>query len=350
MKKEVAALSLALALTVGMTVPASAAGGTFADVPAEHWAYAAVEEMVSRGVVSGVGENCYAPDNTVSYAEFATMIARSFYGDKIGTGGEAWYSAFLDTVTQAGAVKGTRLEQDPALAVEGITRYDMAQVMYNVMSEKGADIPGDFDTTQIGDWSAIPVGYQKAVSDCYSLGTLSGTDGKGTFSGNSVMTRAQAAVVMDRLLEVCSGGTPSTPEVPETPGEIPADAKPITQLTQLTSKKGLEAYGNGFHTDAGSITYGYATFGTATKGYSVLTLTVRAGDKDVSVYSNVGLIGQNPYEPGEHRGTEIIKAGETRTIEFDVSGSQSCGLSFEDAESEFDGQFAECWITDIYLY
>lgn len=350
MKKEVAALSLALALTVGMTAPASAAGGTFADVPAEHWAYAAVEEMASRGVVSGVGENCYAPDNTVSYAEFATMIARSFYGDKIGTSGEAWYSAFLDTVTQAGAVKGTRLEQDPALAVEGITRYDMAQVMYNVMSEKGADIPGDFDTTQIGDWSAIPVGYQKAVSDCYSLGTLSGTDGKETFSGNSVMTRAQAAVVMDRLLEVCSGGTPSTPDVPETPGEIPADAKPITQLTQLTTQRGAESYGNGFHLNPDLVTYACGSIGFVTKDYSYLTLTVRAADTDVSVYSSVTLVGQNPYLPGEHRGTEVVGAGETRTITFDVSNSNGIGLTFKDAESDFDNQFAECWITDIYLY
>ncbi|ERI76227.1 hypothetical protein HMPREF0239_02217 [Clostridium sp. ATCC BAA-442] len=55
MKKEVTALSLALALSLGLTAPAYAAGATFTDVPAEHWAYSAVEEMASRGVVSGVG-------------------------------------------------------------------------------------------------------------------------------------------------------------------------------------------------------------------------------------------------------------------------------------------------------
>lgn len=343
------ALSIALALTMVSTT-AFAASVEFTDVPSSHWAHTSVIEMAEKGVVAGVGNNLFAPDTTVSYAQFATMIVRSFYDDQLVNGGDKWYSSFMTTAEKTGILEGTKVLGNDSLVEAGINRYEMALVMYNVLQDQLGEIAIDFDTTAIADWASIPDNYKDAVSLCYHYGTLSGTDGKGTFSGTTMMTRAQAAVVMDRLLEVCSGGTPSTPEVPETPGEIPADAKPITQLTQLTSKKGLEAYGNGFHTDAGSITYGYATFGTATKGYSVLTLTVRAGDKDVSVYSNVGLIGQNPYEPGEHRGTEIIKAGETRTIEFDVSGSQSCGLSFEDAESEFDGQFAECWITDIYLY
>lgn len=322
MKKEVAALSLALALTVGMTAPASAAGGTFADVPAEHWAYAAVEEMASRGVVSGVGENRYAPDNTVSYAEFATMIARSFYGDKIGTGGEAWYSAFLAAVTQAGAVKGTRLEQDPALAVEGITRYDMAQVMYNVMSEKGADIPGDFDTTQIGDWSAIPTGYQKAVSACYSLGTLSGTDGKGTFSGTTMMTRAQAAVVMDRLIEVCSGGTPSTPVTPEKPTGavqiLPGDSS-ITKVSNGTPiEGGYEFDTSGAINAAGSEKYAGMCINLGGK-YTTLTFTVTAYDVGHAVRVNSN---DNSLRPtlltDETRGG--VEAGSTRDYVINVSG------------------------------
>lgn len=324
MKKEVAALSLALALTVGMTVPASAAGGTFADVPAEHWAYAAVEEMVSRGVVSGVGENCYAPDNTVSYAEFATMIARSFYGDKIGTGGEAWYSAFLDTVTQAGAVKGTRLEQDPALAVEGITRYDMAQVMYNVMSEKGADIPGDFDTTQIGDWSAIPVGYQKAVSACYGLGTLSGIDGKGTFSGNSVMTRAQAAVVMDRLLEVCSGGTPSTPVTPEKPAGavhiLPGDSS-VTKVSNGTPiEGGYEFDTSGAINASGSDRTAWMHIHLGGK-YSTLTFTVTAFDVEHGVRANSLDNSLRPTLLTEEQLADTgVKVGESRTFTVSVVG------------------------------
>lgn len=338
------ALSIALALTM-VSTSAFAASVEFTDVPSSHWAHASISEMAEQGIMSGVGNNKFAPDTTLTGAQFVTMIVRHFYENKLGGGGDKWYSAFMAVAEKEGILAGT------SITAEGvINRYDMAQLMYNVLRAEGISATPLPDTSNVADWASVPSTYQDAVSVCYNMGMLSGVDSKGTFNGNGKMDRAQAAVVMDRLLEVCSGSTPSTPTVPEIPGEIPADAKPITQLTQLTSKKGLEAYENGFHTDAGSITYGYATFGTTTKGYSILSLTVRAGDKDVSVYSNVGLIGQNPYEPGEHRGTEIIRAGETQTIKFDVSGSQTCGLSFEDAESEFDGQFAECWITDIYLY
>lgn len=343
------ALSIALALTMVSTT-AFAASVEFTDVPSSHWAHTSVIEMAEKGVVAGVGNNLFAPDTTVSYAQFATMIVRSFYDDQLGNGGDRWYSSFMTAAEKAGILEGTKVLGNDSLVEAGINRYEMAQVMYNVLQDQLGEIVIDFDTTAIADWASIPDNYKDAVSLCYHYGTLSGTDGKGTFSGTTMMTRAQAAVVMDRLLEVCSGGTPSTPEVPETPGEIPADAKPITQLTQLTRKKGLEAYGNGFHTDAGSITYGCAGMGAATEGYSVLTLTVRAADKDVSVYSSVRLIGQTPYEPGEYRGTEVIKAGETRTITFDVSGSTGIGLTFKDATKPDLSKFAECWITDIYLY
>ena len=337
MKKEVTALSLALALSLGLTAPAHAAGTTFTDVPAEHWAYSSVEEMASRGVVSGVGGNRYAPDNTVSYAEFATMIARSFYGDQIGTGGEAWYSAFLDTVTQAGAVKGTRLEEDPALAVEGISRYDMAQVMYNVMVQKGTAIPGDFDPAQIGDWSSVPSGYQEAVSACYSLGTLSGTDDRGTFSGDSVMTRAQAAVVMDRLLDICGG---SSTTIPETPVEVPAGALSLTEdnIRSLSGdgsnyESGVFYLNNsGFEGVGGFIQF-------ANDGYSTLTFTVTVHEKDhrvgVSDYGNVVV---------DARLNEILVAGDSKTYSVNISGLKYVSIGVR------SGRYCNAEVTNIYLY
>lgn len=338
------ALSIALALTM-VSTSAFAASVEFTDVPSSHWAHASISEMADKGIMSGVGNNKFAPDTTLTGAQFVTMIVRHFYENKLGDGGDKWYSAFMAVAEKEGILSSTSIT-----AEDVINRYDMAQLMYNVLRAEGISTTPLSDTSKVGDWSSVPNAYQDAVSVCYNMGMLSGVDSKGTFNGNGKMDRAQAAVVMDRLIEVCSGGTTSTPEVPEVPGEIPADAKPITQLTQLTSKRGLEVYENGFHTDANLIMHGCARMGATTQGYSVLTLTIRAANKDVSVYSNVTLVGQNPYLPGEHRGTEVIKAGETRTIEFDVSGSQSCGLTFSDAESEFDGQFAECWITDIYLY
>lgn len=344
-KKRFLAGSMSIALAVTMfSTTAFATSVKFIDVPSDHWASSTITEMADKGIMSGVGNNKFAPDQTLTGAEFVTMVVRQFYNDKLGAAGEKWYSSFMTAAESVGILSNT------GITAEGtISRYDMAQLMYNVLKDQGIATSPLSDTSKVADWASVPSGYQNAVSVCYNMGMLSGIDSKGTFGGNGNMDRAQAAVVMSRLIDVCGGST-TTPEVPAAPAEIPANAKPITQLTQLTSKKGLETYENGFHADAGSILYGCSRMGFTTKGFSTLTLTVRAADTDVSVYSSVTLVGQNPYLPGEHRGTEVIKAGETRTITFDVGGSTGIGLTFKDAESEFDGQFVECWITDIYLY
>lgn len=99
-------------------------------------------EMAERGVVSGVGNNHYAPDNTISYAEFATMITRSFFNDQISGGdGSTWYSDFMATAEKVGALAGTKVASDASVAEGSINRYDMAQVMYNVMVQKGVSAP-----------------------------------------------------------------------------------------------------------------------------------------------------------------------------------------------------------------
>lgn len=55
MKNRILSAALALCLCLGLAVPALAAGPTFTDVPASHWAYDAIEDMSSRGVVAGFG-------------------------------------------------------------------------------------------------------------------------------------------------------------------------------------------------------------------------------------------------------------------------------------------------------
>ena len=57
MKKKLLSLLAALALCAGLAAPAAAAGTTFSDVPAAHWAHDAVDYVTDLGLFSGtVGE------------------------------------------------------------------------------------------------------------------------------------------------------------------------------------------------------------------------------------------------------------------------------------------------------
>ena len=202
------AMSIALAVTMFSTT-AFAASVKFTDVPDSHWASSSITEMADKGIMSGIGNNLFAPSNTLTGAEFVTMIVRHFYEDKLGTEGEKWYSEFMDAAKSANILTGTNVTAEGT-----INRYDMAQLMYNVLKAEGITTSSLSDTSKVADWSAVPSTYRDAVSVCYNMGMLTGVDNKGTFNGTGVMDRAQAAVVMDRLLEVCSGGTPSTPSKP----------------------------------------------------------------------------------------------------------------------------------------
>lgn len=62
-------LSVALALTLCIgSLPVSAAGRTFIDVPANHWAYESVSYAVDKGFFSGTGTDTFSPDGTMTRA------------------------------------------------------------------------------------------------------------------------------------------------------------------------------------------------------------------------------------------------------------------------------------------
>lgn len=69
---------LALLLATLDGIPSGApATATFADVPPTHWAFAAVEEQVGRGVLNSCGEQSFCPDAPISWAYVAVVMQRA---------------------------------------------------------------------------------------------------------------------------------------------------------------------------------------------------------------------------------------------------------------------------------
>jgi len=82
----VAGATLMVGTAMGMALPASAqtaatattgaASGPFADVPADHWAYAAVNTLQKAGIVIGYPDGTYGGRRAMTRYEFAVAIAR----------------------------------------------------------------------------------------------------------------------------------------------------------------------------------------------------------------------------------------------------------------------------------
>jgi hypothetical protein len=167
------------------------------------------------------------------------------------------------------------------------------------------------------------------------MGMLSGVDNKGTFNGTGNMDRAQAAVVMNRLLEVCSGGTTSTPTVPEKP----AGSLTLTKDNVLYIKGDGSKYENGvFHLYNSGFegTGGYIQW--VNNGYSTLTFTVTVFEEDhyvaVSDYGNVEV---------DIRLGEVLEAGTSKTYSVDITGLKNMGIGV------YDGYSCNAEISNIYL-
>lgn len=249
MKNRILSAALALCLCLGLAVPAWAAGPTFTDVPASHWAYDAIEDMSSRGVVAGFGNGRFGPGVNVTTAQFSVMLARLFYNDEMSEmpADEAWFRNAITLLAGKGVLDNTSaaLKNYDANSVSApMNRYDMAQTMYGLLKAEGVTMPSADEllatTQRIADFNTIPAQYTDAVKNMYHLGCLAGVDAAGNFKGENTMNRAQACVVLARLEKTiadCEAGEvpvkPSDPAEQEPPTET---ADPGTTSTELGQK------------------------------------------------------------------------------------------------------------------
>lgn len=77
MKKTLVS-ALTTALVVGAASTTFAAANPFADVPADHWAYDAVAQLVQDGIINGYGDgSTYVGDQNMSRYEMAQIVAKA---------------------------------------------------------------------------------------------------------------------------------------------------------------------------------------------------------------------------------------------------------------------------------
>ena len=267
--KKCISLFLSLALCLGLSVPAWAAEATFTDVPATHWSYSFVERAAENGWVAGVGNNQFAPDKTLTFAEFYTMVTPIFAADKMAEyqapAGSAWWQSYMHVGAEFfpsfiiskesfyGGPAGTAPDPYEVLqnsidkhADEAIPRSDAITIMWQVLEENGLDdkVPGvDEAKTKVESINGyLPLILDTAVPVCYAAGLVSG-DENGNLNLDSSLTRAEGCVMLCNLVDYVTehGGDvatkPTNPSEPTEPTE-PADPgdEPTTPSTSLGQK------------------------------------------------------------------------------------------------------------------
>lgn len=213
---------LLLLVLLCLILPARAAD--FYDLPEGHWAQAEIQRALEAGVVNGYGDGSFQPGRDVTAAQFCAMLTRSFLQEEHAAAKEGKYQA-MDAclpVLEGTSVKETYTalgKRWDRFVNEPLNRYDMAQIVYNLIREKDAlQETIHLSTADVADWADIPEGYHSAVFTCWGMGILKGQR-DGCFAGEDTLNRAQAAVIWSRLDDLLNG-LPETPEDPDAGAEV----------------------------------------------------------------------------------------------------------------------------------
>lgn len=163
----------------------------------DHWSRGAVETWSGYGVVQGYGDGLFKPDQSVTRAEFASMLQNiSKYtetGDNVFSDVSAgdWYYEPVTKLSAAGVMEGSEGKAHPQA---GITRQEAAVLLARAFQLKGTGSSAVFsDKPDIADWAL------GSVQELASRNILKGFP-DGSFKPLSTLTRAEATSLFDQFL------------------------------------------------------------------------------------------------------------------------------------------------------
>ena len=169
-----------------------------------HWAEDYIELLAGSGVVNGVSEESFAPDNKITRAEFAAMLVRAAgledakatmeFSDVITSD---WFHSYVYAAQGAGIINGYDGKFSPNALV---TREEMTKMV--VLTFEGLVVLpidtyayGSFfnDIFDVSDWA------KEYVYKATFFNLVNGTT-PNTFTPKANTTRAEAATVIYRML------------------------------------------------------------------------------------------------------------------------------------------------------
>ena len=172
----------------------------FSDVNTSHWFYTAVNAMSEGGLVQGVGNGKFAPQETLTYAQFCQILARA-QGLETGEQNGYWAYKAIKSCRDKGYVIDlgdyTSANYDVAMpreaAVAGMFRAKATELY--AAGKVGTSITDK----HIPDYAKIDDNYKNDILDAYNSGITNGMDSNRTFNPKGILTRAEVCQLFYNL-------------------------------------------------------------------------------------------------------------------------------------------------------
>lgn len=169
-----------------------------------HWAKPVVTKMAFEGIVGGFPDGSYKPDETVSRAEFITMIM-NYTDDDISEykngftdiSKNDWYADNVQTAYEKNYLPKAMTEDGKFYPERAITREEMAAVTSCIYKNSAPKLY-KADLGKFTDRNEIDSSAYEDMEIAVRLGIVNGTD-ETHISPKDNATRAQAAAMITRL-------------------------------------------------------------------------------------------------------------------------------------------------------
>jgi|GEM_PF-514388 len=177
---------------------------TFSDMDRYSWAQRSVNALAARQIVNGIGNDRFAPERTVTRAEFLKMMMEAF--DLVQQGKAASFTDvkegkwYYDSIATAQALNIINGYEDGSFGVnQAINREEMAVIAVRIVEAAGLELTPVRAGAAFDDAEQIAGYAEEAVKALNAAGYIEG-QGNGRFAPKSQMTRAEAAVLIARIL------------------------------------------------------------------------------------------------------------------------------------------------------
>ncbi len=168
----------------------------------QHWAKEAVEVLASRWIVNGMGSGEFAPNETVTRAQFAKMLVEAAGKAEVAAGGTSfgdvpakhWAAPWIQQASAVGWISG--YEGGLFKPNAPVTRAEMMVMLANAAGLEPAGnasaYAGYSDAASVRPWA------KAAIAAVIQAGLIEGSGGK--LNPGNTTTRAEAAAFLYRWL------------------------------------------------------------------------------------------------------------------------------------------------------
>lgn len=174
---------------------------------ANHWANESIKYLADRGIINGMNDNQFAPNNNITRAEFITLLAKMDNIDINKYKAEnftdvpdnAWFNPYIDWAAKNGITSGTTA--NTFAPNNNITREQMAVMIERFCNYKNFNLNNNKAQINFKDTNNISSYASSSVAKVQQAGIINGRP-DGSFAPKANATRGESAQMIYTMLTI----------------------------------------------------------------------------------------------------------------------------------------------------